>query len=76
MKLKLATNAERSAALKAVMAKIEALIPQLPGFFQGQVREKLESNEGRLTVLDILDAGLDAAQAVRDNNKQKKGKLT
>ena len=65
MKLRDATIAEKNAAFDAVYKRLEEDITKMPFFYQGTVRSKLESPEGRAEVLYIIDLALDAAEAVR-----------
>jgi hypothetical protein len=62
MKLRHGTVKQQNAAFDAAFPMLEDLITQhAPIFFQAQIRAKLESTEGRLKLLEIIDAAIDAA---------------
>lgn len=58
---------ERNAAFDAVFTELEKALTQwVPGFFQGQIRSKLESPDGKKAVLSVVDVALEAAEAERE----------
>jgi hypothetical protein len=54
-----------------ILELVQVWIGQLPGFVPGQARQKLESPEGIAAVVDIIDAALEAAEAVREATEAK-----
>ncbi len=61
-RLKHATVKQQNAAFDAAFPMLEQLITErAPYFFREQIRAKLESTEGRLKLLEIIDAAVDAA---------------
>ncbi len=67
MKLTQATAAEQNAAFDAVHGDLVNLISNwVPRFFQAQAQQKLESKEGRIALLKMVDDALAAAEKVRN----------
>jgi hypothetical protein len=61
----MASVAEQNAAFDAFHAEALRDIPMLPGFVQGTVYNKLESEDGRAMVLRWVNLILEAAEKVR-----------
>lgn len=62
MKLALASVAARNAAFDKAHSRIMGLIQTLPYAFHGQATAKLNSEEGRIWLLETADEMLDAAE--------------
>ncbi len=70
-RMHLATTEERNAAFDAVYRELVHGIPQLPWMAQGAARTFLESPNGKVRVLEIVDVALDAAEAVEAKQAKK-----
>jgi antibiotic biosynthesis monooxygenase (ABM) superfamily enzyme len=71
MLLRHATVDEQNAAYNELHRQLVPLIAQLPGFIQGQATQHLNSPEGVKQVIRIINAVLDAAEAVREKHEAK-----
>jgi hypothetical protein len=70
-KLGQASAAEQNAAFDAVHGDLLNLITNwVPMFFQSQARAKLESKEGRVALLKLVDDALEAAEKVRSGGEK------
>lgn len=70
-RMHLATTEERNAAFDAVYKELMQYIPQLPWMVQSQVKNFLESPQGKERVLEVVDTALDAAETVEQEAAKK-----
>ncbi len=66
MRLRAVNPAEQHAAVASVRHDIGQLLPQLPGFVQQMVADKVNSDQGKQIIINIVDHALDAAEKARN----------